>query len=94
MKVTIDRKVTKSLNRSRSSSAIKMAPAEKAELIEYYDANTEKKRWRFLIKEAAKQSVVFSRVFYQSAIGTEPYDECWTSIIYLIAKINRVKIWL
>ncbi len=42
----------------RRHSAIKMTPAEKAGLMDYLDANTEKKRWKFLIKEATKQLAV------------------------------------
>ena len=49
----------------RRHSAIKMTPAEKEGLIEYFDANNEKKRWRFLIKEATKQ-LVFCFVYFIS----------------------------
>lgn len=42
----------------RKHSAIQMTPAEKAELIDYLDANTEKKRWKFLIKRATEKLLV------------------------------------
>jgi transposase-like protein len=38
----------------RVHSAIKTTPAEKAGLIEYLDAETENKRWEFLIREGSR----------------------------------------
>jgi len=53
----------------RRHSAIKMTPAEKEGLIDYYDATNEKKRWRFLIKEATKQSVIVLCIFISRGLG-------------------------
>ena len=47
----------------------KVVSAEKEGLIDYYDANNEKEGWKFLIKEATKQSFVVLYIFIRR-IGT------------------------
>jgi transposase-like protein len=53
----------------RVHSVIRQTPAEKAGLIEYFDANTEVKRWKFLIKRATEQSYSSLTLFTTLILG-------------------------
>ena len=53
----------------RIHSAIKTTPAEKAGLIEYLGAETENKRWEFLIKEGSRIILLFYQPYFATLPG-------------------------